>query len=757
MSSPDVKQYFEELYKILNKEPNKSTVSDDTLRGLVRNFQEQYNFKKEEEEKFVKDSFAKKKVDELLSRSGASLATTPEQKIALITAANKDFSFDELKKDEAVAIRADIKLATDREFSKIVKRISYALSNNYLDSNRFLIWAIALSSKRTIKYDLLLISLILRYGKAERNMYLLVPEYGNVHLLVYTVLELEKKLNRTTSLLKYKDTSVDIPTINSILLLLTLLGSKTTSLAIYEEKIKFDEKGIPQYDSRILSEASKRDRRVYEVTVAQWLVSKKYSNYIEPENELKYFNSAANDGDTTLMTYGLLTDKVDYAFPLGKQEIVNKNKDFGKITISKTPPPQPPLTEVIFYNATEVGKEINIVNYIRSSESDVLRYCIDSLALEVFDTCLKRGIKMSYFTVNRLCLAFKKATDPDINKAKKVDSIMYLGMLLKCANYGVRIDQYQLEIIKSRDGNYKGEKPGGNVPSKQIQDAYQKPLFEKACSTTEKAPMPKSLILIADSLGALKVDKADSSKPIINKKETCNELYKLSKDDPERIKEEAMIRIKDRIRTTAYTLSEFTSGIFTNIECENKPNNRDPLEYVDTALTYYKDDKNKLYCFPSFTYEDIKASGFVNPITGELISVEARNRISNQLEMFKKLNINPNKVLPVEIAAEFLKNNETITNDNTKYAEETIINMFRSRGVPEPILKNLTTETFNKILKIVSMCQGYLPELEPKHRFATFCKALYSFLKKNVEQVPYVLNAITVQQSVPLGPKPIPE
>jgi hypothetical protein len=747
----DVKRYIEELFKLLNAGPDKSKVNDDMLRGLVRNFQEQYNFKREEEIDFVKTKLAAKDVADITSRGGAALLAppTPEAQKLLMLAAKGQID----DKNFLPAVKNDIKLATDREFSKLVKRLSYALSKGYIDANRFLIWAIALASTRTIEYDLLLISLILRYGNAERNMYLLVPEYGNVHLLVYTVLELEKKLGKTVS--KFKDTSIDKGSINAILLLLTLAGSKSTSLAIYEEKVKFGAKGLPEYDSRILSEASKRDKRVYEITVAEWLVSKKYSNYIVPEQELNSQNMNPSKPVNQLkIRYGLLLDNPEYAFPEGFETITINNTFAGKTTVTKRPPQQPQLAECTVYNAVEVGKKLTISHFIRSSESDVLRYCIDSLAEEIFNNCLQRGFKMTYFTVNRLCLAFKKATDPDRNKAKRVDSEIYLQMLLDCANYGVRIDEYQLNIVNSRDANYIS---GGPRPSEQIKKVYEQPLFKKACSSGEKAPLPKSLVLIADSLGALKIENPEAESPKINKKETCDNLFKMFNDDTERVKEDAMVRIKERIRTTAYTLSEFTSGNINAIDCENKPNNRDPLEYVDTALAYYRDEKDRLFCFPSFTYEDIKSSGFLNPITGIPISVEARNQINNQLEMFKKLNINPNKIMPVEVAAEILKDVERINNEHTKFAEDTIINMFRSRGVPDAILRNLSADQYNKILKIVSMCQGYLPELtEKKHQFATFCKALYSYLKKNLEQVPLVLNAITVQQAAPLsGPKVI--
>jgi hypothetical protein len=326
-------------------------------------------------------------------------------------------------------------------------------------------------------------------------------------------------------------------------------------------------------------------------------------------------------------------------------------------------------------------------------------------------------------------------------------------MLLYCAKYGVRIDEYQFEIIKKRDDLYIA-KYQGQAPSKQIKALYEKPLFEKTCSAGEKAPLPKSIVLIADSLGALKVNKIDTREPVIDKKETCENLYRLSKRDPEEIREEAVDRIKNRIRTTAYTLAEFTSSKLDPIECENKPNNRDPLEYVDTALTYYRDTKDRLFCFPSFMYEDIKASGFKNPITNEDITVEARNKIENQLEMFEKLKINPNRVMSVGVAADILQEKDTINNDNTNYAINTIVNMFQARGVPRTILeKGLDIDKYNQILKIIGMCQGYLKELEKSHQFATFCKAMYSYLKKNVEQVPYVLNAITVQKATIQGPK----
>ena len=358
---------------------------------------------------------------------------------------------------------------------------------------------------------------------------------------------------------------------------------------------------------------------------------------------------------------------------------------------------------------------------------------------------------MSYFTVNRLVLEYYKVTKNDREVYQRIDSAIYLKMLLYCAKLGVRIDAYQLKVVEDRDNEYKIKNSTGSGytdPSKQIKEMYKQPLFIKACSTNDKTPLPKSLVLIAESLGVLSEEKKIGVS-IIKKKETCEALYKIYNDETERVQQDAMNRIKDRIRTTAYTLADFTSNPSPIIECENSGiENKDPLEYTDAALTYYRDEKtSKLYCFPSNMYEDIKASGFMNPITGDPISVEATNNINYQLEIFEKLKINPNKIMTVETATEKLKEKDDIKNDNTDFAIRTIINMFQARGVPEAILKTLNDATYNKILKIVSMCQGYISDLPEKtHKFATFCKALYSYLKKNPTQVSDVLNAITVRK-----------
>ena len=751
---PEVKNSIDELFNNINVGDTSKKLSDETLRGLVANFQQNYRYRLEEEEERIGKTILARRQDVIdkLTQSGAALNPATAAVINQYSSGVQNINFD-------AATKENITLGADKAFARVVKRISYALENGYIDANRFLIWAIALTSNKYILESLLLISLILRFGKAEPNMYLLVPEYGNVHLIVYAVLEMQKKETR------FGDTKVTRDNIEQMLLLLTLSNSKTTNLAIYEEKVKFNDKGLPEYDSRILTEASKRSKAAYQQTVAEWLMAKGYSSHLDPCETLSIYNSRTSDPRTPFektMMFGLLTDNIDYAFPFGTETQETLLRDpkgnfipdpvTGKYKTVFSPPLQPGIYDCVKFNAVKVSKYLNIVNIVRSSESDVLRFCIDSCALELFENCLLRGFKMSYFTVNRLVLEYKRVTVSDLKFYKRVDSEIYLKMLLYCASLGVRIDSYQLKIIQDKDGDYSGKHPGlSKKPSEQIREMYEQPLFKKVCSTGLKAPMPKSLILIAESLGVIQSEQV-SGKIVVNKKDTCEALYKLYNDGPEdsiegkvnRIKEDAVNRIKDRIRSTAYTLAEFTSGILP-IECENTtPGNIDPLEYTDAALTYYKDSKQKLYCFPSFMYEDIESNKFKNPYTDEELTLEAQNTIRSQLQVFKQLGVNPNKIIPIGTAAEMLMEKDKINNDNSNFAEQTIINMFQARGIPELTIKKQDVETYNKILRIVGMCQGYLNDLPSKeHQFVTFCKALYSYLKKNPQNVSAVLQTIT--------------
>jgi hypothetical protein len=731
MSDPSVNQTLKKIFGAINTGGNaKDSITDLDIRNLVLEFRTyqgfQYQDIRSQIEKKIRNVSGE---EQTVLKNLAVVNGQPAIPSALIPGKPLELSKDQ---------NENINLAVDREFSVLIKKLSYALENKIIDANKLLIWAIALCSDKTQEYDIMLMSLALRFGEAEPNMYLLVPEYGNTHLVVYAVLEMEKRLMKTSVAKDY----ISRDTIEKVLLLLGLMGSKTSSLAIYEEQLKFDSKGIPEYDSKILRIASQKNKEAYKTTVAQWLVSKQYPHFLNPCEDLERMAGLRSDPARYKIKYGLLTDDVKYAFPEGtgiiKQEVKDK---YGVKRYKEAAPVQPSFFDCVKYNAVRVEKNLTLVNVVRNSESDVLRYCLDTLALELFENCLMRGFKMSYFTMNRLCILYTKRTSKD--RYDRVSSEVYLRMLLYAAGTGVRIDEYQFDYIKTKDEDYKNKNTGSTAPSKQIETMYEKPLWEKACSTSEKAPLPKSLILIATSLGVLSEDGTIAN-PKINKKETCMALAALASEDPSKIQTDAIDRQRERIRATAYTLAEFTSGPFS-VDCENNgPMNTDPLEYNDAALAYYKDDKDKLYCFPSTMFEDLTQSR-KNPFANDKpLPADILNKMKTQLDVFTKLGINPNKILPAGTAAEQLQEKDVINNDHTDFSINTIVNMFKTQGVPKSTLQALNTEQFNAILSKMYMNQDYLKDLPSNYQFATFCKAMYSYIKKNETQIPAILRAILI-------------
>lgn len=731
MSDPSINQTLKKIFGLINTGGNaKDSITDLDIRNLVLEFKGYYRFQYQD----IRGQIEKKI---------RNISSDPQTVLNTLQVVNGQSAVPSALIPGKSLIddkNNNIQVAVNREFSVLIKKLSYALKEKIIDANKLLIWTIALCSYETQEYDIMLMSLALRFGEAEPNMYLLVPEYGNTHLVVYAVLEMEKRLMKTSVAKDY----INRDTIEKVLLLLGLMGSKTSSLAIYEEQLKFDSKGIPEYDSKILRIASQKNKEAYKTTVAQWLVSKQYPHFLNPCEDLERMSQTQREMQPTQykIRYGLFTDDIKYAFPEGtgiiKQESVDK---YGVKRYKEAAPVQPSFFDCVKYNAVKVEKNLTLVNVVRNSESDVLRYCLDTLALELFENCLMRGFKMSYFTMNRLCVLYTKRISKD--KYDRVASEVYLKMLLCATGTGVRMDDYQFEFIKSKDSDYKNKNTTAEFPSKQISSMYEKPLWEKACSTSEKAPLPKSLILIATSLGVLSEDGSIAN-PKINKKETCMALAALASEDPSKIQTDAIDRQRERIRATAYTLAEFTSGPFS-VDCENNgPMNTDPLEYNDAALAYYKDDKDKLYCFPSTMFEDLTQSR-KNPFANDKpLPADILNKMKTQLDVFTKLGINPNKILPAGTAAEKLQEKDKIDNDHTEFAINTIVNMFKTQGVPKATLESLNTEQFNKILSKMYMNQDYLKDLPSTYQFATFCKAMYSYIKKNETQIPAILRAILI-------------
>jgi hypothetical protein len=373
---------------------------------------------------------------------------------------------------------------------------------------------------------------------------------------------------------------------------------------------------------------------------------------------------------------------------------------------------------------------------------------IECIALEAFVELIQRGTKISYFTMNRLILKYKDYTVPK-DKFNRVYSEVYLAMIKSALSLGVPMDRYQLEFIQAIDSSDSKDKK----VAPEIEKIYRKPLYEKACKTSKKAKLPKSVKLLAASIGigidTTNIYRDEKTGQVIltepSKEEICTGLYSAMEQDSETFKKNAEERLKKRIQFTTPLMGDYTNNRVSTVDCYD-PDGLfgNPLSYNDATVVYYRDDQQNLFCFPANTFKDLRKSG-KNPITNQQLPLDVQVKIEKTMELFKIMGIDSDNIIPVGDAFKRLKEPDSFSNTRTKYAEETIKLMFLSRGLKSEYLERLPATVYNNMLSVqeVNMAQDYLEKLDkPSFIFATFCKALYSVLKQDevIPKIPHILN-----------------
>jgi hypothetical protein len=666
------------------------------------------------------------------------------------TAAIKDASGTR----EKTVIKTKLIQNIDNCTVRTLKFIVYALQNEYLDANRFLVWNIALLDAEKIKNPkekdyremvLLLIAFALRYG-ADPNLYVIEPNYGRVHILIFAMLRFnEKKL--------FPSGDVQHDFTKQILLLMCLMGSKVSFKATYpDDKLTF--KDSAKANIKIVEEARKKvNPEAENATVRDFMNGVGYERrggvpvkvakdqYDEPYEDPKYILEQQRDPsgiakNEFVINFGFLLDDPEYA--------ILDIKGATYINFDK----------ILKYNAirvlqvSKIDDDENEIKY--KHESLRVLQTIDCIALEAFVELVQRGTKISYFTMNRLLLKFKEYSVKD-DKAKfnRVYSEVYLAMIKSALSLGVSMDSYQLGFIKAINAS----DSSGKQVAISIEEIYRKPLYEKACKTSKKAKLPKSVKLLAASIGigvdTSNVYRNDKTGQVIlsepSKEEVCTGLYSAMQQDPETFKKNAEERLKKRIQYTAPRIDDYTKGRVSTVDCYNPDGIfGDPLSYNDATVVYYRDNQDRLFCFPANTFKDLRKSG-KNPITDEDLPLDVQVKIEKTMELFKIMGIDSSNILPVGEAFKRLKEPDNFDKSRTAYAQETIKLLFLSRGLRSEYITNLGVEKYNAMLNIpeINMVQDYLASLRsPDFIFATFSKALYSVLKQdeNIPKIPHILN-----------------
>jgi hypothetical protein len=562
-----------------------------------------------------------------------------------------------------------------------IRTIIESMNNKIIDPDTFLTIAI---SEVQRPQDLILIAIALRFG-GNPNMYLVLKDVGIIHLMVYTVAYLRDK--------------VDNAIIVYLLLIESLLGSSHRSLAI-----KTPDTGDSGFNRVLKANPKNQDMR----TVGEWLIGQGFYDFSNPYEFIKQISK--NDQ----IMIGCMVDIPAVAIP-NEVEMVSEKYDDDGVRYTKTEiidQSLPKLFDMILYNSYNVITRVPIPMTMNRGECTELKLCMRTGALEIFKELFNRGFLFTYFSMNTLIVLFKMTIqniDGERTMVNKIKNLIYFEMIKFVIGAGIQMDKDQLNLIATFAED--------NID--KINEIYNKPLWIKTCSSSERIPLPDMVLSLASSLN---ID-IRQDKPKI-----CSALEETYKFDIEVLKDAAINRQKSKIGSTLQGPADFAVGN-TEVMCENTGVNGSFFEYNDLSLAYYRDDSKKLWCFTVHDFENLIAKP-VNPYTNKQLPNYVLNKMVSSLSILRDLDVKPSMIKPFGKSLEELHTNDKISNKESEKINTIIMNLLQNQGLYPQMVKTMSVEKFNEILSMFNMNQDYLGLLTDSHRFTTFCRALYfHFLK----------------------------
>ncbi len=190
----------------------------------------------------------------------------------------------------------------------------------------------------------------------------------------------------------------------------------------------------------------------------------------------------------------------------------------------------------------------------------------------------------------------------------------------------------------------------------------------------------------------------------------------------------ALERQQKRVKNIASTMKDVIDGRIDDTICQKM--DLDPYAFNDSQLSFYKDSKDKMWCFTSDSYKTLLSTK-VNPESGETLPREYLQQIKTQLEIMDKLDISPFNPKTTTDAIKSLSTPDVISNKESDFYLNSIVRTAAILGFSSEKLHSLNADQINKFLIHFNATQSYLKDLTPKHQLFTFCRITYQILKAN--------------------------
>jgi len=324
-------------------------------------------------------------------------------------------------------------------------------------------------------------------------------------------------------------------------------------------------------------------------------------------------------------------------------------------------------------------------NTLECGERVMIKTAIECGIYPLFQVLVSKGVHVTYYSINRILCYIKRALNENMKDT-------YFKMLLLCAKVGVFIDEYQIDFLRKIEMSRLAE----------IIEAYDNPRWKKLCLNKKEN---EDIRKIAEEFNL----------NFLSTEEICTRLNEIDNMTKEEYIDYLQKKVSSRgIKDLTYI--------------------KTATEYADINFAFYQNDDGEYRCYTSDKYEAMVSSGI--DLNGEKLPEYFIESLRRNLEMLKELKII--RTVTFQESKEYLKINDRITNIKTDKICSDIKSILQQYGVNKE-MKN--TEKYF-LLKEIGMEQTYFFDMPQINQDITFYRSLHSFMKRNIERIEIVIEAM---------------
>lgn len=340
--------------------------------------------------------------------------------------------------------------------------------------------------------------------------------------------------------------------------------------------------------------------------------------------------------------------------------------------------------------------------------TDTLDLSVSYINLAQFKQHVTTGIIPKYIVTNKIILKLVECWKNQL----VIPYALLIEMMTLAVTYGAALDVEQFSLIRTVQQ--------GEVAT-QLEKLYATPYWRKTCRVVG-ATASKRLITQAAQLG---ITTPDSTKEYL-----CEQLKTVADGDYSKIIESAIKRQKTRLALEHSVITDYDVATTESGVCMiSKGTLLNPYEYADTAIASYS-DQGKVYCFVAPNFEDLVADK-LNPYTNKPLPATFVAKISNQLEIIKKLKIRASDFKSIPETLTQLDQPDKITNETSLQTATTIEHIMELHGVKPDKLKAVSKDKWMSILDPTGSAGLELTKLATTHAYFTVCHVLKLLVKLN--------------------------